>query len=108
MDDKMKKLFPFGFQQLPNDRTGLASILYSAGMPGVMTGGAMGGRQFPNVYQDQFNAALATGKDPNEIMPWGKKQTPAVPAQEVVNFTPGGTRNRMRGGMMGLNYRLMR
>ena len=36
-----------------------------------MTGGAMGGRKFPNIYQDQFNAALAAGKDPNEIMPWG-------------------------------------
>jgi hypothetical protein len=29
-------------------------------------------------------------------------------SDQVIDFTPGRTRNRMRGGMMGLNYRLTR
>ena len=77
-------LMPFGFQQVPNDRTGFASILYSAGIP-VMTGGAMSGRQFRSVHQDKFNAALAAGKDPNKIMPWANDTAAKTQEQELAN-----------------------
>lgn len=100
MSKSIKNLFPYGLQTPPGSGKGDA-LFYSLGIPGVYNG------RMTSVHQDQFNNALMHGKNPNDIMPWGKKSTPAVAAQEVVNFTPN-LKGRMRGGMMGLNYRLMR
>lgn len=95
--------FPFGLQMNPGKPTAVGSLLYSLGIP-VSSGG-----QTHNIYNDQMMAGnfRPSGNVVGSMRPVGGPSL-AGGSDQVIDFTPGGTRNRMRGGMMGLNYRLMR
>lgn len=93
----------FGLQINPGTPSAVGTLLYSLGLP-VFSGG-----QTHNIYHDQM---MAGNFRPRGTvmggMATGGGQPMAGGGDQVVNFTPGGGRNRVRGGLMGLNYRLMR
>ena len=72
MSNAPKGIFPFGMQQAPQtsvSRDPMMDLFYSMGMP-VFSRNAGG---MTSVYQQQYDKALLEGRNPNEIMPWGKK-----------------------------------
>jgi hypothetical protein len=98
--EKGKDGFQYGFQFNPGPKTAVGSFLYSLGVPGMY-----GGRQ-TSVNNDAMLGLLANTAYQSQMGGGGGGQ-----AQQPINFLPEGyggsqIRNRMRGGMMGLNYRL--
>jgi hypothetical protein len=90
--------FPYGLQIVPgNNPTAVGSFLYSLGMP-VFSGG-----QRRSIEHDAMMGLVPGGQGQMAGGGVGQPQGP-------VNFLPNGYGNKqqMRGGMMGLNYRLRR
>ncbi len=95
---KVGSEFPYGLQLSPGrNPTALGSFLYSIGVPGLYGG------QRRSIEHDAMMGMVPGGQ--NQTAGGGGGQ-----AQQPINFLPGGRGGgqQMRGGMMGLNYRLRR
>lgn len=96
--ENKKKLFPYGIHQVPGrNPSGMGSFLYSLGVP-VFSGG----------QQRSIEHDVMMGLIPGKSRQMASAAPPQAP--QPVNFLPGGYGGgqRVRGGMMGLNYRLRR
>lgn len=107
MANKFGGLMPFGPQSLSQSANPMASMFYSMGMPVYYKG------QTRSVYEDMFRQNMQAGRNPyqgfpSSMIPGGAQQQGGGGNPNIVDFIVNSPQNKMRGGLMGLNYRLGR